>query len=146
MKINNAMRTNNRNIWSRRLAFQAIYSWSINVSSPSDVISFFKKDENYNKSDSDYFDNIVNGVILNIKEIDKYIETHSVIKIKNINFVELSILRIFIYEFIYHKKHPKQILLSESVKLANKFGGQDSYKFINAFLEKFLTVITYEKN
>ena len=76
MKINNAMRTNNRNIWSRRLAFQAIYSWSINVSSPSDVISFFKKDENYNKSDSDYFDNIVNGVILNIKEIDKYIETH----------------------------------------------------------------------
>ena len=28
MKINNAMRSNNRNIWSRRLAVQAIYSWS----------------------------------------------------------------------------------------------------------------------
>ena len=27
MKINNAMRSNNRNIWSRRLAVQAIYSW-----------------------------------------------------------------------------------------------------------------------
>lgn len=146
MKINNAMRTNNRNIWSRRLAFQAIYSWSINISTASEVVSIFKKDENYNKSDTEYLDKIINGVIENIKEIDKHIKIHSVININNINFVELSILRIFIYEIIYHKKFPKQILLSESVKLANKFGGQDSYKFINAFLEKLLIDVVYEKN
>ncbi len=146
MKINNEMRINNRNIWSRRLAFQALYSWTVNTCVINEIISIFKSDENYNKSDKDYFNKIVNGVILNINNIDDNIKNVSEIDVKNINYVELNILRIFIYEFVYHKKYPKEVLLSESVKLANKFGGQDSYKFINAFLEKFIVKIPYEKN
>ena len=54
--------------------------------------------------------------------------------------VELSIVRCYVYEIIYNKKIPKQILISESIKLATKFGGQDSYKFINAFLDNFETI------
>ena len=42
MKINNAMRNNNRNIWSRRLAFQAIYSWSINECEIDELQSIFR--------------------------------------------------------------------------------------------------------
>ena len=51
MKINNAMRNNNRNIWSRRLAFQAIYSWSINECEIDELQSIFREDENYSKPD-----------------------------------------------------------------------------------------------
>ena len=138
MKINNAMRSNNRNIWSRRLAFQAIYSWSINNCNTDELYSIFKEDENIKKSDVDYFKNIIQGVIDNISEINKYISDSSEIDIKNINYVELSILRCFIYELSYNSKFPNEVLLAESVKLASKFGGQDSYKFVNAFLEKHI--------
>ena len=142
MKVNNAMRSNNRNIWSRRLAFQAIYSWSINNCNTDELYSIFKEDENFKKSDIDYFKNIIQGVIDNISEINKYITDSSEIDIKNINYVELSILRCFIYELSFNSKFPNEVLLAESVKLASKFGGQDSYKFINAFLEKHIKKLT----
>ena len=142
MKVNNAMRSNNRNIWSRRLAFQAIYSWSINNCNTDELYSIFKEDENFKKSDIDYFKNIIQGVIDNISEINQYITDSSEIDIKNINYVELSILRCFIYELSFNSKFPNEVLLAESVKLASKFGGQDSYKFINAFLEKHIKKLT----
>ena len=142
MKVNNAMRSNNRNIWSRRLAFQAIYSWSINNCNTDELYSIFKEDENFKKSDIDYFKNIIQGVIDNISEINQYISASSEIDIKNINYVELSILRCFIYELSFNSKFPNEVLLAESVKLASKFGGQDSYKFVNAFLEKHIKKLT----
>ena len=138
MKINNAMRSNNRNIWSRRLAVQAIYSWSINNCDTDELYSIFKEDENFEKSDVDYFKNIIEGVINNISDIDKFISDSSEIDIKNINYVELSIIRCFIFELNYNIQFPNEVLLAESVKLATKFGGQDSYKFINALLEKHI--------
>jgi N utilization substance protein B len=138
MKINNAMRSNNRNIWSRRLAVQAIYSWSINNCDTDELYSIFKEDENFEKLDVDYFKNIIEGVINNISDIDKFISDSSEIDIKNINYVELSIIRCFIFEFNYNNQFPNEVLLAESVKLASKFGGQDSYKFINALLEKHI--------
>jgi len=39
---------------------------------------------------------------------------------------------------------PKNILISESLKLASKFGAQDSYKMVNAFFEDFLESNYYE--
>lgn len=130
------MRNNNRNSWSRRLAFQAIYSWSINYCSAENLISSFKLDNNYMKSNKFFFCNIVDSVISNILKIDQSISSVSEIKIGNINQVELSIIRCCIYEFT-KKKIPYQILIAEYVKIANKFGGKDSYKFVNAFLENF---------
>ena len=144
MNINNAMRNNNRNIWSRRLAVQAIYSWAINNCDFNNLYSIFKDDENFKKSDNDYFKDIVSGVIDNIISIDNHISHLSETDINMINYVELSIIRCFIYELGFSKKFPNEVLLAESVKLANKFGGQDSYKFINAFLEKYIKTIHNE--
>lgn len=144
MNINNAMRNNNRNIWSRRLAVQAIYSWTINNCEFNNLYTIFKDDENFNKSDNDYFKDIVSGVIDNITSIDNHISDLSETDISMINYVELSIIRCFIYELGFSKKFPNEVLLAESVKLANKFGGQDSYKFINAFLEKYIKTIPNE--
>lgn len=146
MKITNEMRKKNRNTWSRRLAFQAIYSWSINNSSLDELISLYSNDENYNKSNNDYFNEIVSGVINNITSIDKSIDKISEIDISNINLIELSILRCFIFELSCNKKFPNEVLISESVKLAAKFGGKDSYKFINAFLDNFVKKGLHEKN
>jgi len=146
MKITNEMRIKNRNTWSRRLAFQAIYSWSINNSNLDELISFYSKDENYIKSNNDYFNEIVSGVINNISLIDNSIDKISEIDISNINLIELSIIRCFIFELSYNKKFPNEVLISESVKLAIKFGGQDSYKFVNVFLDTFVKKGLHDKN
>ena len=137
MTVSAKMRNTNRNIWSRRLAFQAIYSWSINPCSIEDLLGLFSNDTNFGKSDSDYFNDIITGVINNIQHIDDSIQDKSDIDITKINIVELCIIRCYVFEIIYNKKFPYEVIISESIKLAKKFGGQDSYKFINAFLENY---------
>lgn len=137
------MRNNNRNIWSRRLALQAVYSWSLNMCEIDELILIFKSDENFDKASEDHFNLIVNGVIGNISEIDDIISKVSKIEKKKINPIELGILRCFIFE-LNNTNMPKNILVSESLKLASKFGAQDSYKMVNAFFEDFLKSIYYE--
>ena len=81
--------------------------------------------------------------------ISDHLNEYNFKKLK-IKFLEKDEIKIFstlcqdgifsVDEIIYNKKIAKQILISESIKLATKFGGQDSYKFINAFLDNFETI------
>ena len=57
--------------------------------------------------------------------------------IKNIETMEENILLISLAESELEKIH-KNILIDEGVRLSKKFGADNSYKFINATLEKIL--------
>lgn len=51
--------------------------------------------------------------------------------------VDLAILRLIVHES-KTKKTPAKVLIDEGVELAKDFGGEHSYAFINAVLEKLL--------
>ena len=57
--------------------------------------------------------------------------------IKTIEIMEENIMLIALAESKF-KETPKTIIIDESVRLAKKFGGDNSYKFVNASLEKIL--------
>jgi N utilization substance protein B len=51
--------------------------------------------------------------------------------------VDLAILRLIVHEG-KTKKTPIKVLIDEGVELAKDFGGENSYAFVNAVLEKLL--------
>lgn len=51
--------------------------------------------------------------------------------------VELSILRLAVYEIKYDEDIPAGVAINEAVELSKKFGQEDSYRFINGILAKF---------
>lgn len=51
--------------------------------------------------------------------------------------VELSILRLAIYEIKFDENIPTGVAINEAVELAKEFGQDESYKFINGILSKF---------
>ncbi|MGN0160394.1 MAG: transcription antitermination factor NusB [Lachnospiraceae bacterium] len=57
--------------------------------------------------------------------------------IDRIGKVELTILRLAIYEIQYDESIPTPVAINEAVELAKKFGGDDSSSFINGVLKKF---------
>jgi N utilization substance protein B len=57
-------------------------------------------------------------------------------KIERINKVALAILRIAIYELKFQPDSVAKIVIDEAVNIAKQFGADDSYKFINAILDK----------
>ena len=50
--------------------------------------------------------------------------------------VELTILRLAVYEMKYDADIPEKVAINEAVELSKKFGGDDSPAFINGVLAK----------
>ena len=72
-----------------------------------------------------------------LSEIDKKIEELSVgWKKERIGKVELTILRLAIYEALYDDDVPAGVAINEAIELAKKYGGDDSPSFVNGILGK----------
>jgi len=136
---------------SRILAFQALFSWEASESTLEDLLTF-----SWSYKDSDVLEEspvleseaakdeklfaslLVSGTIDRITEIDQLITEHlsDNWSIDRINKVALAILRIAIYELKFQPDSVAKIVIDEAVNIAKQFGADDSYKFINAILDK----------
>ncbi len=57
--------------------------------------------------------------------------------IDRIGKVELSIIRLAVYEILYDDSIPTAVAINEAVEMAKKFGPQDSHIFVNGILARF---------
>ena len=130
----------------RVIAFQAVYSWDVTKASLDDLLSFewLQKDEEMaelsesSKEERTFASLIIAGTISHIDEIDKLIENHlsSSWSMERISRVALAILRTSVYELLFQKDSEAKIVIDEAVNIAKDFDTDDSYKFINAVLDK----------
>ena len=130
----------------RVIAFQAVYSWDVTKASLDDLLSFewLQKDEEMaelsesSKEERTFASLIIAGTIDHIDEIDKLIESHlsASWSMERISRVALAILRTSVYELLYQNGAEPKIVIDEAVNIAKDFDTDDSYKFINAVLDK----------
>ena len=88
-------------------------------------------------SDEDvtYVEEVVSGVDEHAAEIDALVSEYAVDwSIGRIARVDLSILRVAIYEMLYREDVPTGAAINEAVELAKRYGGERSYSFINGIL------------
>ena len=132
----------------RIIAFQALYSWDVSKSSLDDLLSFSwlqKSDEQETdepsesaKEERTFASIIISGTISHIDEIDKLIENHlsSSWSMERISRVSLAILRTSVYEILFQNGSEPRIVIDEAVNISKDYDTDDSYKFINAVLDK----------
>ncbi len=137
---------------SRILAFQALYSWDVSKAPLEDILNFswLQKDSEIKegqeqaqpdeglKEDETFASLIISGTIDHVDEIDKVIESYlsSSWSLERLNKVALAILRTSAYEIMFQKDIDPKISIDEAVHIAKDYGTDDSYKFINAVLDK----------
>ena len=74
----------------------------------------------------------------NLEKIDGLIESHSSgWSIDRIGKVELSVLRLAVYELKYDDDIPSGVAINEAVNLAKKYGQDGAGSFINGILANF---------
>ena len=79
---------------------------------------------------------IVSGVWDNQREIDALIVRFSKNwKLSRIAKVELTILRLAVYEILYRPDIPLRVTLNEAIELAKRYGDENSRNFINGILD-----------
>ena len=85
----------------------------------------------------DYFDELTASFVENREKIDAMIEENaSGWHVSRLARVDLAVLRLCTAEIAFLKKDdvPVNVSVNEAVKLAKKFGGEDSGKFVNGIL------------
>jgi N utilization substance protein B len=125
---------------ARELLVQALYEYSFGHNEAKSIEESFRKEFTKTKVDYIFFRNTFNHITENIVELKETILTSSeleVFGIKSIEIMEENILLIIMAENTLDKT-PREILIDEGVRLSKKFCAENSYKFINATLEKIL--------
>jgi transcription antitermination protein NusB len=125
---------------ARETAMKLLYQMDIGGASPEEIIRDYN--ENYEgegtvlgTDEREYIENCVEGTFKELKNIDKLIERYSKEwKINRIAKVELSIMRLSIYEMANRDDIPNAVSVNEAIELAKKFGGENSSVFINGIL------------
>ena len=120
---------------TREILLQALYQKEISDISNTNLINQFKKA--YREFDISNVAEKLKGINKNNDALNKSIADNSSIEIKSIGEIEISILRQSIFE-IENSEIDYPIVINEAVKLAKKFGQEDSYRFINGVLDSYI--------
>lgn len=92
--------------------------------------------EDRKKIDINFLNDLVNGVINNMDNIDKYISKYlSNWTIDRLGLTDQAIIRISVYELIYTDT-PNLVCINEAIELAKRYSDEKVAKMINGVLDK----------
>ena len=121
---------------TREYLIQAIFQMLFNDQKTSKIIKQFKEEHKSKKVDFKSFSISIKSIEKNKNKIENIIKSLN-IKNSSIELIDKSILYFAINEMLFGELD-KPVIIDESLRLSKKFSSPDSYKFINASLDKFL--------
>ena len=124
---------------TRELLIQAIFQMLFSNQKVSKIIDQFKNEHRNRKIDFDMFTNSLNSIQDNIEKIESILISLN-IKDSSIEIIDKSVLYFAINEMI-NGDLDKPVVIDESLRLSKKFSSPESYKFINASLDKYLKAV-----
>ena len=121
---------------AREKALKFLYQLEIRPGRREDQQEGFLKLEPLNETrDRDYFDRLVKGVGDHREAIDSIISSYlRGWTMERQLLIDLSILRLAVFELLFDTEVPAEIAISEAVIFANDYGTDQSRSFINAVL------------
>lgn len=121
---------------ARRYALQVLYALDLNPDAEPVLGSTIT--EKAEGADLDFAETLIRTVREHREEIDQLITSHlRKWSLSQLNAVDRNILRIGMAELFFPLEGApeKRIIIDEAVDMAKVFGGETSYRFINAILD-----------
>lgn len=108
---------------------------------------YFDTLEELSEKDQAYMSEKYRQVLGKLEEIDALLnETSKGWKTKRMSRVDLTALRLAVYELKFDKDVPTGVAINEAVELAKRFGGETSGSFVNGILGKIASSEGEEKS
>lgn len=120
---------------ARRYALQALYQWNYMQVDSENILQQFIEDHNMHDVDVAYFKHLVTGTIERVKKLDQILEPHLDREISALNPVELSILRLALFELTHCQDVPHKVVINEAIELTKEFGSEAGHKYVNGVLD-----------
>ena len=146
---------------ARELAVHLIYGRNFTGEEPQEVVATRLNRDYYQQLSEEndiyaerpsrnqvvYIDNVVAGVANREEELNQQIQQFSIgWDVRRISRLARSVMQLAIYEIQYVDDVPAGVAISEAVRLAKKYDGDDTGAFVNGILGAFARSLTVEKS
>ena len=144
---------------ARELAVHLIYSQTFTGEEPEQVVATRLEREYYKKLAAEneiyadrpsrgqlaYIDGIVSGVANRADELNEHIQKYAIgWDISRISKLARTIMQLAIFEILYVSDVPTGVAISEAVRIAKMYDGDDTGAFVNGILGAFARSLTVE--
>ena len=146
---------------ARELAVHLIYAREFTGDEPQKIVAdrlekeYYSKlaDENQvytdrpSKTQVAYLDNVVAGVANRSEELNEIIQKYSIgWDVSRISKLARTIMQLAIFEILYVTDVPTGVAISEAVRIAKMYDGDDTGAFINGILGAYARELPVEVN
>lgn len=109
-----------------------------NAEEVEEQIALYKEQlEDCTEKEADYIVNKFKNIVIKLEEIDKAIgEASKGWKVSRMAKVDLTLIRLAVYEMRYEEAIPVKVAINEAIELAKQYGSDDSPAFVNGVLAK----------
>ena len=119
-----------------KLLFRIEFNDSVEMEEQKELF-FTTSDVETTEEESRYIEEKYQAVVDKLDKIDELISSNAKgWSIDRMSKVDLTILRLGVYEMIFDDTIPEDVALNEAIELAKEFGQDQSYSFINGVLAK----------
>lgn len=121
---------------ARALALQGLYQWQLSATAPALIYEQFQLEQPVAGADLDYFHELLTCVPERAAALDAQFAAALDRPLAQLDPIELTILRLAVYELQVRTDVPFRVVISEAIELAKRFGGEQGHRYINAVLDR----------
>lgn len=129
------MDTKGRSV-ARDLLVRALYQWQVGGHDIADLADQFGARGAYSRCDTEYFKGLLRLAIEEAEISDRIISKHATRSIEQLDAVGRAVLLLALAELVHRGDVPTKVVINEAVTLAKRYGATDSWRFVNALLDK----------
>ena len=124
---------------ARELALQLLYQYELTHAEPERMQADFDEWRSSTDGVREFADGLLRGTLEHLADIDTELERQTAHwRLDRLAAVDRNILRLAMYELLYHRDTPHAVVIDEAIEIAKKFGAEESPRFVNGVLDGFI--------
>jgi transcription antitermination protein NusB len=121
---------------ARGLLIKALYQWQLAGHSLDELLAQYSALAEYGRVDRVYFEDLLSKVLASADDLDAIIAQLADRGVDQLDAVGHAVLLLGLAELKFRDDVPVKVVINEAVELTKRFGAADSYRFVNAVLDK----------
>lgn len=121
---------------ARGLLVRALYQWQIAGHDRVELCEQFAAYAAFGRCDTEYFEALLGLAIDGAPAADRIIAKYATRSLEELDAVGRAVLLLALAELGERPDVPVKVVINEAVTLAKRYGATDSYRFVNALLDR----------
>ena len=121
---------------ARELLVKALYQWQLAGHGVAEIAAQFAALDEWERCDRDFFGEVLAVTVEDAAALDSLIAAYAARGLEHLDAVGRAILLLGLAELKFRDDVPTKVAINEAIDLAKRYGAADSFKFVNAVLDK----------